>query len=176
MNRILYAADAATDVMQVGNFIPFPAAQFIGKVGNMLGSGVDAFQAGVEARKGNVGSSAINYASGILPSVIKDPAVLGGYRRSAKYSFGNRSFYNPVDKRYGRMTSKQLMGNRALLGALGAETVYDAYQDGGQMIKRADGSYSRRGLWDNVRANTGSGKKPTAQMLEQERKIKAKNK
>jgi hypothetical protein len=135
MNRILYAADAATDVMQVGNFIPFPAAQFIGKVGNMLGSGVDAFQAGVEARKGNVGSSAINYASGILPSVIKDPAVLGGYRRSAKYSFGNRSFYNPVDKRYGRMTSKQLMGNRALLGALGAETVYDAYQDGGLLTR-----------------------------------------
>jgi hypothetical protein len=135
MNRILYAADAATDVMQVGNFIPFPAAQFIGKVGNMLGSGVDAFQSGVEARKGNVGSSAINYASGILPSVIKDPAVLGGYRRSAKYSFGNRSFYNPVDKRYGRMTSKQLMGNRALLGALGAETVYDAYQDGGLLTR-----------------------------------------
>ena len=45
-----------------------------------------------------------------------------------------------------------------------------------QMIKRADGSYSQRGLWDNIRANKGSGKKPTTQMLEQERKIKkAKN-
>lgn len=44
----------------------------------------------------------------------------------------------------------------------------------GGMIKRADGSYSRRGLWDNIRANRGSGKKPTKQMLEQERKIKAK--
>jgi hypothetical protein len=42
-----------------------------------------------------------------------------------------------------------------------------------QMIKRADGSYSQRGLWDNIRANRGSGKKPTAQMLKQERKIKA---
>lgn len=41
-----------------------------------------------------------------------------------------------------------------------------------QMIKRADGSYSQRGLWDNIRANRGSGKKPTAQMLKQERKIK----
>ena len=40
------------------------------------------------------------------------------------------------------------------------------------MIKRADGSYSQRGLWDNIRANKGSGKKPTAQMLKQERKIK----
>ncbi len=46
----------------------------------------------------------------------------------------------------------------------------------GGMIKRADGSYSKRGLWDNIRANKGSGKKPTKQMLEQERKIKAKSK
>jgi hypothetical protein len=46
----------------------------------------------------------------------------------------------------------------------------------GGMIKRADGSYSKRGLWDNVRANEGSGKKPTAEMLKQEKKIKkAKN-
>ena len=44
----------------------------------------------------------------------------------------------------------------------------------GGMIKRADGSMSRRGLWDNIRANKGSGKKPTAAMLKQERKIKAK--
>lgn len=45
-----------------------------------------------------------------------------------------------------------------------------------EMIKRADGSYSQRGLWDNIRAAKGSGKKPTAEMLKQERKIKAKSK
>jgi len=44
------------------------------------------------------------------------------------------------------------------------------------MMKRADGSTSQRGLWDNIRANKGSGKKPTAQMLKQEKKIKAKKK
>jgi len=44
-----------------------------------------------------------------------------------------------------------------------------------EMIKRADGSYSQRGLWDNIRANKGSGKKPTAAMLKQEKKIKAKS-
>lgn len=48
------------------------------------------------------------------------------------------------------------------------------YNEGGEMIKRADGSYSRRGLWDNIRANRGSGKKPTKEMLAQERKIKKK--
>ena len=47
---------------------------------------------------------------------------------------------------------------------------------GKEMIKRADGSFSQRGLWDNIRAAKGSGKKPTAQMLKQEKKIKAKSK
>jgi hypothetical protein len=47
---------------------------------------------------------------------------------------------------------------------------------GGQMMKRADGSYSKRGLWDNIRANKGSGKKPTKEMLAQEAKIKANKK
>ena len=40
------------------------------------------------------------------------------------------------------------------------------------MIKRKDGSYSQRGLWDNIRANKGSGKEPTKDMLKQESKIK----
>lgn len=44
----------------------------------------------------------------------------------------------------------------------------------GGMIKRKDGSYSRRGLWDNIRANRGSGRKPTKEMLRQEAKIRAK--
>ena len=47
---------------------------------------------------------------------------------------------------------------------------------GKEMIKRADGSVSQRGLWDNIRAAKGSGKKPTAAMLKQEKKIKAKSK
>ena len=46
----------------------------------------------------------------------------------------------------------------------------------GGMIKRADGSLSKRGLWDNIRANKGSGKKPTKAMLVQEKKIKVKSK
>jgi hypothetical protein len=44
------------------------------------------------------------------------------------------------------------------------------------LIKRKDGSYSKRGLWDNIRANQGSGKKPTKEMLKQEKKIKSKEK
>jgi hypothetical protein len=45
-----------------------------------------------------------------------------------------------------------------------------------EMLKRKDGSTSQRGLWDNIRAAKGSGKKPTAAMLKQEKKIKAKTK
>ena len=44
------------------------------------------------------------------------------------------------------------------------------------MIKRKDGSVSQRGLWDNIRAAKGSGKKPTAAMLKQEKKIKLRTK
>lgn len=44
------------------------------------------------------------------------------------------------------------------------------------MIKRKDGSYSERGLWDNIRDNKGSGKKPTKKMLVEVKKIKAKKK
>ena len=44
-----------------------------------------------------------------------------------------------------------------------------------QMLKRKDGSTSQRGLWDNIRANKGSGKKPTPEMLKQEKKIEAKS-
>ena len=54
---------------------------------------------------------------------------------------------------------------------------------GKEMITRADGTKSRRGLWDNIRAaakrNKAAGrpgKKPTVAMLKQERKIKAKGK
>jgi hypothetical protein len=58
-----------------------------------------------------------------------------------------------------------------------AEGKKPSMKKGGKvMLKRADGSTSQRGLWDNLRANKGSGKKPTAQMLKQEKKIKAKKK
>jgi hypothetical protein len=45
-----------------------------------------------------------------------------------------------------------------------------------ELLKRKDGSYSQRGLWDNIRDNKGSGKKPSKEMLKQEKKIKSKSK
>jgi hypothetical protein len=52
---------------------------------------------------------------------------------------------------------------------------HPSYAKGG-MIKRADGHYSQHGLWDSIRENKGSGKKPTKAMLAQEKKIKANKK
>ena len=53
----------------------------------------------------------------------------------------------------------------------------------GTMIKRADGSMSKRGLWDNLRSKASQNKKtgakpkaPTKAMLTQEKKIKSKGK
>jgi hypothetical protein len=45
-----------------------------------------------------------------------------------------------------------------------------------EMMKRKDGSKSERGLWDNIRANKGSGKKPTKATLAEEKKINSKKK
>lgn len=49
------------------------------------------------------------------------------------------------------------------------------------MLKREDGSYSKRGLWDNLRSKAAQNKKtgakpkaPTKAMLVQEKKIKKK--
>jgi hypothetical protein len=62
-------------------------------------------------------------------------------------------------------------------------TVKHVVKKNGGMLKRADGSYSKRGLWDNLRSKAAQNKKtgakpksPTKQMLVQEKKIKAKSK
>jgi hypothetical protein len=82
----------------------------------------------------------------------------------------NTNDYQPFNPNNPNFTPKKEQGGEASLWDL------IKMAQGGEMIRRADGSYSRRGLWDNIRANKGSGKKPTKQMLEQERKIKSKNK
>jgi hypothetical protein len=64
-----------------------------------------------------------------------------------------------------------------------SERMRNSEMKAGGMLKRADGSYSKRGLWDNLRSkaakNKATGAKPKApskSMLSQEKKIKAKGK
>lgn len=50
------------------------------------------------------------------------------------------------------------------------------YKKGGKLIKRKDGTYSARGLWDNIRAKRGRGKKPTKAILEAAKEIRDESK
>lgn len=75
----------------------------------------------------------------------------------------------------GKVTKADVLKGRGVIAKKGVTVKKAAPKlKAGGMIKRANGSVSKRGLWDNIRANKGSGKKPTAAMLKQEKKIKAK--
>ncbi len=76
---------------------------------------------------------------------------------------------NPIDNAM-KSTDKKMCGSKGMKYAEGTKSIKFKKP----MMKRADGSTSQRGLWDNIRANKGSGKKPTPEMLKQEKKIKAK--
>lgn len=133
----LATADIATDLMQIGNFIPHPMAQGVGKAGNILGSGVDLAQALMSARQGDYLDAAINVGSVGLAGGL----AANTFRRNSKYlqpgqplyalspqAFGSLSRTNYIEpfRKVGKMTDKNLLANRALLGLIGAETVYDA--------------------------------------------------
>lgn len=86
---------------------------------------------------------------------------------------------NPVEN-YTRTQFKKRNGNNGVMSYQQfINFIYDEgfiddkkMAKGGKLIKRADGSYSRHGLWDSIRENAGSGRKPTKEMLKQEEKIK----
>jgi hypothetical protein len=93
-------------------------------------------------------------------------------KRAAKSDSLKNVFNKAIEKTTKKAAPKQRSGGKMTKA-----------KGGKQMMKRADGSVSQRGLWDNIRAaakrNKAAGKpgkKPTAAMLKQERKIKAKGK
>ena len=91
----------------------------------------------------------------------------------SKSNYANGEFAKMLEG----MRKENLESIRKYDSAAAAKKSIKKQRSGGKtMLKRADGSTSQRGLWDNLRANKGSGKKPTAQMLKQERKIKSKSK
>ena len=106
-----------------------------------------------------------NYESGAFAKMLE----AGKPKASSKKSYEESPFVKMEKEKAAKKTAapkKKLKAGGKLTKAKG----------GKEMIKRADGSYSQRGLWDNIRAAKGSGKKPTAAMLKQEKKIKAKSK
>lgn len=129
----LKRADVVTDFMQLGNFIPHPLFQSIGKAGNTLGSMVDGYQAYKDYENGDYASATINGTSALLPKYLDTKA----FGRNTKYSpiakdlnkvFGDygRSTYLNTLNQVKKQSKSQLNINRALLGTLGAETIYDS--------------------------------------------------
>ena len=105
---------------------------------------------------------------------VRDPRIgnikiINPNKINVKSAIGNNGMFD--------MTNPNIY--KALAPAITAQLAMNENQklkEGGEMIKRADGSYSRKGLWDNLRKNRGSGRKPTKEMLEQERKIRREEK
>lgn len=156
MSQGLRYADVATDLMQLGNFIPDPTAQFIGRVGNIAGTAIDAYQALSDINRGDYLSAGINAGSALLPRFLE----ANSFRRNSKYLKPGQTLYplspqgrlpsnpnvinlttsrvnyiEPFEKVRG-MTDKSFMANRALLGTLGSETVYDALPNNEIVIDR----------------------------------------
>jgi len=101
------------------------------------------------------------------------PLKPGGKSPAAQRYAGQKPAGNPMPK--STVSRYELNQQRIKRQSTDESTLLPKNKMGG-MIKRADGSMSKRGLWDNIRANKGSGKKPTAAMLKQEKKIKSQSK
>lgn len=132
-----------------------------GPVGGLIGAGVGALASlttqQIQKRRA-------------IKEAEKQQAFDNQIAAAERYAFENALVRQGQDMGYNignSMTNSYLPGQQQFVGEAGGPK---------DMIKRADGSYSQRGLWDNIRANKGSGKKPTKQMLEQEKKIKAEEK
>jgi|688.fasta_scaffold01183_9 hypothetical protein len=97
----------------------------------------------------------------------------GGKSPAAQRFAGQKPAGNPIPK---STVSRYELNQQRIKRQSTDESALLPKNKMGGMIKRADGSMSKRGLWDNIRANKGSGKKPTAAMLKQEKKIKAQSK
>jgi hypothetical protein len=167
--NILKPADVATDVMQLGNFVPHPIGQTIGKIGNIGGAAIDAYQAADDVNEENYGSAAVNIGSLILPMGLEAKT----FRRNSKYlqpgqplypfspqanlpanatfsqmlNIPKVSYIEPFTKVRG-MTDASLLANRALLGTLATETLYDSgavpeFQSGGSLPGSVGFTYAR---------------------------------
>lgn len=124
---VVPVSDIATDIMQLGKYIPIPQAQAISRVGDIMGMAIDGAQAIKDATNGDVEGAAINSTSMLLPSVIG----LGQAKRNSKYIPNNpfpRTSYIPLDKSYKGMEKSNLFLNRLGAVATGVETGVDAKQ------------------------------------------------
>jgi hypothetical protein len=149
-----------------GKITPVPNGPLIKKKGIYAGS---TLKSGGKVKKAQNGTSEYSDPKSLFDKVKKTKDSIN----DATIKLNERKKISDALKKISDDYLKKQLEKRKL--KLYENKPKSSFKAGG-MIKRADGSMSRRGLWDNIRANKGSGKKPTAAMLKQERKIKAKSK
>jgi hypothetical protein len=124
----------------------------------------------------NTGKTIGSVAGGIAGSFIPIPGVgtmIGGAVGGAiGGAVDKKTYENKMEEYSANKSSQQNAMTSNIAGNFNPNAQGKTFKMGGNLIKRADGSYSQRGLWDNIRANKGSGKQPTKEMLAQEKKIK----
>jgi hypothetical protein len=154
---------------QGGKITPVPNGPLIKKTGKFKGS---TLKAGGVVKKAKSGAASTTTTKTTNPIGIKFFKEGKNYKAQVTKKVGDKNAtYEGISPNMD--FAKVLANDKALTRP--ADSLRTVRKNGG-MLKRADGSYSKRGLWDNIRANKGSGKKPTKQMLQQEKKIKAKTK
>jgi len=177
-----------------GKITPVPNGPLIKKKGPFKGS---TLKSGGTVKKAQKGTAIDKTSTGPKRNISKDikaerttasnknKAIVDKYlneakdlRESAGTLFTMEAMNDNAKKDYSGVSAlnKAAKTQDSLAKVAKKNPKYKPALKSGGMIKRADGSYSKRGLWDNIRKNKGSGKKPTKQMLVQEKKIKAKSK
>ena len=146
IGKAIKAADVITDLMQLGNFIPNPIGQAIGKAGNFLGAGIDAYQVYDNFQNEDYIGAGINAASLAIPFGLSKK---GGYVRDMYNTqpgsladdiarLGSREgSYRPLTPllNQGSIPSirKGINTNRSIFGALVGETYLDTKENGGNI-------------------------------------------
>ena len=143
LNNALYYTDNIANVAQLGNFIPNPIAQTVGKIGSGVSTGIDLIQAGMSLNNGDYKSAALNAGWAILSNRLG----ANSFKRNSKYLKPGQPMYYASPQFFGQLNSNglplrtryievfnktrhmkpgDLSINRALLGGLGAESFYDS--------------------------------------------------
>ena len=154
---------------QGGKITPVPDGHLIKKTGKFKGS---TLKSGGKIKKAKSGAASTTTTETSNPIGVKLFKEGKNFKAQVTKKVGGKNAtYEGISTNMN--FAQELANDKALTRP--ADSLRTVKKNGG-MLKRADGSYSKRGLWDNIRANKGSGKKPTKQMLQQEKKIKAKTK
>ena len=174
-----------------GKITPVPNGPLIKKKGIYAGS---TLKSGGAIKKAQTGETIKGSRKGRVFKTTKERTTSGGLLEPYKYTTksidttgyskgkpiyelkseegeGDKTFSKSTSTKVKKVTKKQVP---SILKDLNKGK-------NGNMIKRADGSFSKRGLWDNLRSKAAQNKKtgakpkaPTKAMLTQEKRIKAK--